>query len=121
LTAWYSSGDFSLFSQYVRQDLAGLDRNGFEVELSYVFDLPIKISPVLRYSELNNNFRSPRNFITPSLSWNWRKIDYGVNIDFSDSLRLIVEYADNQIETAGGRENQNEWLLTLRWRQNYRR
>ncbi len=121
VTAWYSSGDFSLFSQYVQQDLAGLDRDGFEVELSYVFDLPVTISPVLRYSELNNNFSSPSNFVTPSLQWNWRKIDYGVNVDFSDSLRLIVEYADNQLETAGGRESQNEWLITLRWRQSYRR
>ncbi len=121
LTAWYNHGDFSLFSQYVKQDVASLDRDGFEVELSYVFDLPITITPVLRYSELNNNFSSPRNFPTPSLQWNWRKIDYGVNIDFSDSFRLIVEYADNQLETAGGRENQNELLVTLRWQQRYSR
>ncbi len=121
LTAWYNAGDFSIFSQYVSQDLAGLDRDGFEVELSYVFDFPITVSPVLRYSELNNNFNSPRTFPTPSLQWNWRKIDYGLNLDFSDSLRLIIEYADNQLETAGGRENQNEWLITLRWRQSYRR
>ena len=100
VSAWYYAGDFSLFSQYVQQDLAGLDRDGFEIELSYVFDLPITVSPVLRYSELNNNFSSPQTFFTPSLQWNWRKIDYGVNLDFSDSLRLIIEYADNQLETA---------------------
>ena len=67
-----------------------------------------------RYSELNNNFSSPAGF-TPSLQWNWRKIDYAINVDITDSLRLIVEYADNEIETARGTIDQNEFLMTLRW------
>lgn len=121
INAWYSSGDFAVFSQYVKQDLAGLDRDGFEIELSYVFNLPVNITPVIRYSQLNNNFASPVGFPTPSLQWDWRKIDYAVNVDINDNLRLIVEYADNEIETARGRINQDEFLVTLRWQLDYRR
>lgn len=121
LNAWYSSGDFALFSQYVKQDLAGLDRDGFEIELSYVFDLPITITPVVRYSQLNNNFSSPKRFPTPSFQWDWRKIDYAINVDVSDNFRLILEYADNEVLTAGGWKDQSEFLVTLRWQQSYRR
>ena len=121
INAWYYSGNFALFSQYVKQDLANLDRDGFEIELSYVFDLPVPISPVVRYSELNNNFVGHPAFPAPSLMWDWRRIDYAVNIDLTDSLRLIVEYTDNEVERAGRWESQDEWLLTLRWQASYKR
>jgi len=121
LNAWYYAGDFALFSQYVNQEIAGLDRDGFEIELSYVFDLPIKITPVIRYSELNNKFRSGPRFLTPSTMWDWRKIDYAVNLDLNDNLRLIVEYADNEVEVAGRFESQDELLITLRWQASYKR
>ncbi len=121
LNVWYNSGDFSLFSQYVKQDLAGLDRDGFEIELSYVLDLPITITPVVRYSRLNNDFSSPQRFPTPSFQWDWRKVDYAVNIDLSDDFRVIVEYADNEVLTAGGWKDQREFLVTLRWQQSYKR
>lgn len=121
LNAWYYAGDFALFSQYVKQDLASLDRDGFEIELSYVIDSKIAITPVIRYSELRNDFVGHPAFPAPSLSWDWRRIDYGVNIDFSDNLRLIVEYADNEVERAGVWEDHNEWLLTLRWQASYKR
>lgn len=121
LSAWYYAGDFSLFSQYVKQEVASLDRDGFEIELSYVIDTPITITPVIRYSELNNNFVSEPRFPTPSLQWDWRRIDYGVNFDFSDNVRLIVEYADNEVERAGRWESQDELLLTLRWQASYKR
>jgi len=120
LTAWYNQGNFSLFSQYVKQEVASLDRDGFEIELGYVFDLPITVTPVLRYSRLDNDFESDPRFPTPSLSWDWRKIDYAINFDFSDNVRLTVEYADNQLVTAGGTESQNELLFTLRWQQRFR-
>ena len=114
INLWYNHGDFSVFSQYVDQDLAGLDRDGFEVELSYACKWRTNIIPVIRYSELNNNFSSPAGF-TPSFQWDWRKIDYAINVDITDSLRLIVEYADNEIETGGRIIDQNEFLMTLRW------
>ncbi|RBP48556.1 hypothetical protein [Arenicella xantha] len=121
LSAWYYAGDFSVFSQYVKQEVANLDRDGFEIELSYVFNTPITITPVVRYSELNNNFVSDPTFFTPSLQWDWRKIDYGINFDFTDNVRLIVEYADNEVLRAGRWESQNELLLTLRWQASYKR
>ncbi|MEM7360444.1 MAG: hypothetical protein AAF431_15210 [Pseudomonadota bacterium] len=121
LTAWYYAGDFSLFAQYVEQDLANLDRDGFEVELSYVFDWPVVVTPVVRYSKLNNNFSSPRAFPTPSLQWDWRRVDYAVNLDFTDNIRLILEYANNEVLRAGRWEDQNELLLTLRWQFDYQR
>jgi hypothetical protein len=121
LNAWYYAGDFALFSQYVKQEVASLDRDGFEVELSYVFNSPITITPVIRYSELNNNFAGHPLFPAPSLTWDWRRIDYAINVDFTDSLRLIVEYADNEVERAGVWEDHNEWLLTLRWQASYKR
>lgn len=121
LNAWYYSGDFALFSQYVKQDVANLKRDGFEVELSYVFDTPITITPVIRYSELSNDFVGHPAFPAPSLTWDWRRIDYAVNLDFSDNLRLIIEYADNVVERANRWEDHNEWLITLRWQASYKR
>ena len=118
INLWYNYGDFAVFSQYVDQDLAGLDRDGFEIELSYAFNWRINIVPVIRYSELNNNFSSPAGFSLPSLQWDWRKIDYAINVDITDNLRLIVEYADNEIETALGTIDQDEFLVTLRWQLN---
>ena len=121
VSAWFYSGDFALFSQYVKQDVANLDRDGFEIELSYVFNTPITITPVIRYSELNNNFSTDPRFITPSLQWDWRKIDYAINFDITDNIRLIAEYADNQVLVAGRFESQSEFLLTLRWQASYKR
>lgn len=121
LNAWYYAGDFALFSQYVKQEVASLDRDGFEIELSYAFDAPMTITPVIRYSELGNNFEGHPAFPAPSLTWDWRRIDYAINVDITDNFRLIVEYADNEVERAGRWENHNEWLLTLRWQASYKR
>ncbi len=121
LNAWYSAGDFALFAQYVRQEVASLDREGFEIELSYVFDFPITITPVIRFSQLDNNFAGHPQFPTPSLPWDWRKVDYAVNFDLSDNLRLIVEYADNEVELANRWESQDELLITLRWQASYQK
>jgi len=121
LNAWYYSGDFALFFQYVKQEIANLDRDGFEIELSYVFDSPIAITPVIRYSELSNDFVGHPAFPAPSLTWDWRRADYAINFDFSDKFRLIIEYSDNEVERAGRWEDHNEWLLTLRWQASYKR
>jgi len=119
LTAWYYSGNFALFAQYTEQSLAGLDRDGFEIELSYVFDTLFKITPVIRYSEQRNDFSSSPQFPEPALQWDWRKTDYAINIDFNDSLRLIVEYTDNEFERRGVFESHDELLVTLRWQTNF--
>lgn len=116
LNIWYEVGDFALFAQYVDQDMAGLGRDGQEIELSYVFDLPVKVSPVVRYSKIDNDFVGTPNYPAPSVWWDWEKIDYAVNFDFNPKLRLTIEYADNRFIRGGVEQSNNETLVTLRWR-----
>lgn len=113
---WVYASNFALFAQYVDQDIGGLIRTGSELELSYVFDLPVKVTPVLRYSNLNNKFVGSSLYPAPSVWWDWQKIDYAVNVDFNDSLRMIIEYADNTFQRNGKDEDNNETLITFVWR-----
>jgi hypothetical protein len=64
---WLYAGDFSFFGQFVDQELAGLPRTGFEVEVAWSFDLPLfatafgrqlfpYVAPAIRYSELDPDF-----------------------------------------------------------------
>ncbi len=110
----YHWNNFALFGQYVDQDIAGLGRDGFEIELSYVLDLPITVTPVIRYSELNNDFVGDPRYPAPSVWWDWQKIDYGLNFNISRNVNVIVEYADNQFLRRGRWESNNEFLVTLR-------
>lgn len=113
---WFNYGNFSLFAQAVDQDAAELGRKGTEIELSYVFDFPIKVSPVIRYSKLDNDFEGSPFYPAPSVWWDWEKYDYGLNVDLTKALRLTIEYADNRFIRRGKTENNNETLVTFRWR-----
>ena len=113
---WLNVGSFSLFAQAVDQEAANLGRVGKEVELSYTFDWGLTISPVIRYSELDPDFVGNPAYPAPSVWWQWEKYDYGVNIDLSDSLRVIIEYADNTFIRAGREEENNETLVSFIWR-----
>lgn len=115
MNIWYYNGNFSLFGQYVDQEIADLDRDGYEIELSYVIETPITLTPVIRYSELNNDFEGTPQYPAPSVWWDWKRIDYGLNADITDNLRLILEYADNRFLRNGRWESNDEILLTLRW------
>lgn len=125
---WLYLGGFSFFGQYVDQELAGLPRTGLEGEVAWRVDLPLWLSigdqqlftfvaPAVRYSELDNDFRNPQRTPSPSLSWDWVKIDAGLRLGVISGVDLTVEYADNKFTLASGakREN-NELLATLRWR-----
>jgi hypothetical protein len=125
---WLYWGGLSFFGQYVDQELAGLPRTGLEGELAWRFDLPLWLSigdqqlftfvaPAVRYSELDNDFRNPQRTPSPSLSWDWVKIDAGLRLGVISGVDLTVEYADNKFTLASGakREN-NELLTTLRWK-----
>jgi len=107
-------GGLSLFAQYVFQDLADMQRDGYEVEMSYSFDAGIVITPVLRYSVLNNDFTGSAAYPAPSVWWDWRKLDYGINVIFNDNVQAILEYTENEFERAAGWANNNELLLTVR-------
>ncbi len=110
----YQYEQFNVFGQVVSQDLGGLDRHGYEIELAYTWNLPIKITPVIRYSELSNRFIGNRQYPAPSVWWDWTKIDYGLNLKINKNLDAIIEYTHNEFERGGRVDNNNELLLTLR-------
>ena len=120
---------FSLFGQYVAQEVAGMDRTGWEAEIAWRFDLPLawatggrqlfpSIQPAVRYSYLKPEFAggSPR-YPAPSVRWEWVKLDYGIRLGIVEGVDLTLEFADNEMTLANGREVSNDELLTtLRWR-----
>lgn len=125
---WLYLGGFSLFAQYVDQEIAGLPRTGLEAEAAWRFDLPLVLSigerqlfpwiaPAVRYSKLDNDFRNPTQTPAPSLNWDWEKIDAGLRLGIFDGTDLTMEYADNAFILGSGAERENnEFLATLRWR-----
>jgi len=124
---WAYLGDVSLFAQYVDQELASLPRTGYEIEAAWRFGLPLvwaydgrqlfsQIQPAIRYSRLDNGFSNPDVTPFPSASWDWVKIDYGLRLAILPGLDLTAEFADNRFETASGTRDNDEWLVTLRWR-----
>lgn len=126
---WLYQGGFTFFGQYVAQQIAGMDRTGYEGEVAWRFDLPLALAaagrqlfpylqPVVRYSFLKPEFAggSPR-FPSPSVRWEWRKLDYGLRVGLVEGVDLTIEFADNQMTLANGRQVSNDELLsTLRFR-----
>ena len=125
---WLYLGGFSLFGQYVDQDLAGLPRTGLEGEVAWSFDLPLvwslggqqlfpSLTTVLRYSKLDNKFKNPKVTPSPSFGWDWEKIDAGLRLGLVGATDLTLEYAKNDfVLGSGAHRNNNEYLVTLRWR-----
>lgn len=125
---WLYLGGFSLFSQYVDQDLAGLERSGFETELAWRFDLPLvaatggrqlfpSIAPAVRYSRLDPDFAAPAITPSPSFAWDWERLDVGVRTTIVAGVDVTVEYAFNEFILGSGATGTNdELLVTLRWR-----
>ncbi len=105
--------------QFTKQLFAGLQRQGEEIELGYRIPLGSQlipsIQPAVRWSGLQNRFRGPREFIAPSVWWNWIKIDYGVRIGFARNFDLTVERAKHNI-VAPRKLDLGETLATLRVR-----
>jgi len=121
---WWYTSRASVFFQAISQNLAGLERDGSELELSYALinstiGLGItQVSPVIRYSIMDNHFVGNSIFPSPSFWWDWEKLDVGINTDFGENFRLTLEYALNKFERREKIEANNEFLLTLRWRFN---
>jgi len=54
-------------------------------------------------------------FFTPSMFWNWRKLDLGLRIGIVRTSDLTIEYSFNEADLRHGRVlNPNEWLVTWR-------
>lgn len=125
---WLYLGGFSLFGQYVDQDLAGLGRTGAEAELAWSFDLPLvaatggrqlfpAIAPAVRYSTLDADFAAPAVTPAPTFAWDWERLDVGVRATLVAGIDLTVEYAFNDFTKGSGETGSiDELLVTLRWR-----
>ncbi len=118
-------GGLKLFAQGISQDIAGLRRDGVEVELAYRFPLPGLfasgdspvvnwIQPALRFSSINNDFSAPTGYIAPSFAWDWRKLDAGVRVGIVRGVDVTAEYSHHDMILANGtRLHPDEALLTL--------
>jgi hypothetical protein len=125
---WIYFRGLTFFGQFVDQEVAGLGRTGLEAELAWRFDLPLWasigerqlftfVAPAVRYSELDNDFRNHPETPSPSLAWDWKKLDAGLRLGLISGVDLTVEYADHEfILGSGAKRDNNEMLATFRWR-----
>lgn len=109
----------TLIAQFTKQNLAGLQREGWEAEAGYDFALeagPIRaIQPAVRVSGLTNRFRGPATFVAPSVWWNWTKIDAGLRVTLPRRFDVTLEYTKHNVGTARNLDLR-EALVTVRWR-----
>ncbi len=114
LNVKYHWQNMAVFAQYVQQDVAELARDGYEIELSYAFDGPITVTPVIRYSRLDTDFVGEPRYPAPSVWWDWERIDYALNFRVTDNVEVIAEYSDNEFLVNGRWQSNDEFLLTVR-------
>ncbi len=129
---WLYWDQLTFFGQYADQEVAGIERDGWEVELSYRFEFPLRwslagrqlfpfLAPTLRYSEMDvgpiGTAISNRPNPAIVLRWDWEKLDYGLRLTVIEGIDITVEYADvTTITPKGGEFELDEFLTTLRWR-----
>lgn len=114
---WYG---LTVIAQYTKQAIAGLHREGYEIESGYRVALPFgplaSIQPAIRYSGLHNRFKGdPKLYPAPSIWWNWKKIDAGVRIGFVHDIDVTIEHAHHSVSSARP-VDPDETLVTLRVR-----
>lgn len=105
-------------AQFTAQDVAGLEREAWEIELGYHFPLNLgwltSIQPAVRYSALDNHFLGTV-FPAPSVWWDWRKTDLGVRVGLTHGLDVTAEYTQHEVDSRFPLELK-EVLVTVRWR-----
>lgn len=119
----------TFIAQYTHQDIAGLTRDGWELEGGYRIPLQLgwitSVQPALRFSGLRNFYYPdidvPRQFPAASLWWNWLKADAGVRIGLKGGFDVTAETTRHHTVVARAatpREkiNLRETLVTIRWR-----
>lgn len=118
-------GGLQLYGQLVHQEIAGLVRKGFEVELAYRVPLnglflwgetPVLnwVQPVARVSKIDNEFGLPAGFVAPSMTWDWNKYDLGFRLGVVRGVDLTVEYARHDVILAARVAHPDEFLATFR-------
>lgn len=109
----------TLIAQITAQDVAGLKREGWELEGGYALPWscgPIRsIQPALRLSGLETHFRGTV-YPAPSIWWEWAKLDVGVRVGLPRGLDVTAEYTIHDIDAPRRPVAQRETLVTLRWR-----
>lgn len=124
---WLYWRGLSVFLQAVDQDLAGLERLGLEAEVAWRFELPVvwavggrqlfpSIAPAVRWSRLDPDFAPPAVTPSPSFAWEWEKVDVGLRLTVVRGVDLTAEYAAHEFIRAAGPADNDELLVTLRWR-----
>lgn len=106
--------------QFTKQTIAGLHRQGEEVEAGYQIPLGNRwvpsIQPTVRWSALQNAFKGdPTLFPAPSIWWNWIKTDFGVRIGLPRGSDVTIEHAKHNIASPR-KIHPDETLVTLRIR-----
>ncbi len=113
---WHAA---TFIGQYTSQTIAGLDRQGWELEAGYRFPVALgpveSIQPAVRASGINNDFGPVAGFPAPSIWWNWQKYDAGVRVGLQRGLDLTVEYTHHEVDSRF-LLNLREALVTVRWR-----
>ncbi|HSP16373.1 MAG TPA: hypothetical protein VLV78_16620 [Thermoanaerobaculia bacterium] len=114
---WYG---LTAIAQFTKQAIAGLQRQGYEVEAGYALNMPKgplqTVQPAVRVSGLTNRFRGNATlFPAPSIWWPWTKIDAGVRIGFVHNIDVTVERSKQNIG-APVKLDVSETLVTLRVR-----
>lgn len=118
--------DFRFHAQVAQQDIAGLKRRGYELELAYFFELPGLcasgdtpvvnwIQPALRYSAIDNLFTATHDYPYPAIAWDWIKLDFGFRLGIIRGVDVTVEYSRHSMKLEeGGVLHPDEFLTTLR-------
>ncbi|HYI07864.1 MAG TPA: hypothetical protein VEK57_02230 [Thermoanaerobaculia bacterium] len=113
---WHNA---TVIAQYTAQELAGLEREGMELELGYRLPWQLgwieSIQPAVRASRLDNHFVGVGPFPAPSLFWDWNKIDFGVRVGLPRGLDVTAEYTVHDM-TSRRPLGTRETLVTVRWR-----
>ncbi len=123
---YYYQRQLSLFTQAVRQNIAGQRRDAWETEIAYTLNnisfnwdehtIISHITPALRFSVLNPQFTENPLYPAPSVTWQWKKIDAGIRMHILKSMQMTVEYSDNRFIRKGHQESYAELLLSINWR-----
>jgi len=114
--------------QYTKQLIAGLHRQGEELEVGYL--VPVgkgpniageallqSIQPAVRISALQYDFKGPKTFVDPSMWWNWVKIDYGIRVGLAKNADVTIERTKNNIVSPSPHKlDLDETLVTVRLR-----